>query len=193
MALLILGLVLFFGLHTLPMLPSLREPVHARLGERGYKMAFGILSALGLLLIIVGFAQLRGSGQDVQLWSPPGWTRHVAFALMLPALILMVAAYAPSRIRELAGYHPLLLGIMVWALAHLIANGDLAGLLLFGGFLVWAIADRISTGERGDLGPLGRKPGTLTGDIIAVVIGCALYAIILKWGHQFIAGVPLTG
>jgi uncharacterized membrane protein len=82
---------------------------------------------------------------------------------------------------------------MVWALAHLITNGDLAGLLLFGGFLVWAIADRISTGERGDVGPLGRKPGTLTGDIIAVVIGCALYAIILKWGHQFIAGVPLTG
>jgi uncharacterized membrane protein len=192
MAFLILGLVLFLGIHVVPMSPSLKQSAIARIGERGYKLAFAVLSTIGLILIIVGFGQLRGSGQDVQLWSPPRWSRHVAFALMLPAFILIVAAYVPSRIRDLTGDHPMLAGIILWALAHLIANGDLAGLLLFGGFLVWAIADRISAGRRHAFGPLGRKPGGASGDIIAVVIGCAVYAIILIWGHPLIIGLPLV-
>jgi uncharacterized membrane protein len=192
MALLIVGLVLFLGVHMVPMSHSLKQSVLARIGERGYKLAFSILSGVGLVLIVIGFGHLRGSAQDVQLWSPPRWSRYVAFALMLPAFILIVAAYVPSRIRDVAGDHPMLAGIILWALAHLIANGDLAGLLLFGGFLVWAIVDRLSAGRRHALGPLGRKPATVTGDIVAAVIGCAVYAIILKWGHQLITGIPLV-
>ena len=193
MALLIIGLVLFLGIHLVPMSPSLKASVIARFGEGSYKLAFSILSGVGLVLIIIGFGHLRGSAQDVQLWSPPTWSRHLAFALMLPAFILIVAAYVPSDIRAWAGGHPMLLGVMLWALAHLIANGDLAGLLLFGSFLVWAIADRISAGKRAALGPLGRRSGHLSGDLIAVVIGCVLYALMLEWGHQLIAGVPLLG
>jgi uncharacterized membrane protein len=191
MALLILGLVLFLGIHVLPMNPPLKSSVLARVGERGYRFVFSILSGIGLVLIIIGFGHLRGSGQNVQLWSPPFWSRHVAFALMLPAFILIIAAYVPSRIRALAGGHPMLLGVILWALAPLIANGDLAGLLLFGSFLVWAIADRISAGKRATLGPLGRKPGNATGDAIAVVIGCVVYVLMLEGGHRLIAGVPL--
>lgn len=191
MVLLIFGLVLFLGIHILPMSPSLKESVRARIGESSYKLAFSILSGLGLVLIVIGFGQLRGSGQDVQLWSPPSWSRYVAFVLMLPAFILIVAAYVPSRIREFAGGHPMLLGVILWALAHLIANGNLAGLLLFGSFLVWASADRISAGKRAALGPLGRKAGNMTGDTIAVVIGCVVYALMLEGGHRLIAGVPL--
>jgi uncharacterized membrane protein len=193
MALLIIGLVLFLGVHVVPMSASVREAVFARTGERSYKLAFSILSGVGLVLIIIGFAQFRGSGNDVQLWSPPAWSRHVAFALMLPAFILIVAAYVPSRIRAASGGHPMLLGIILWALAHLIANGNLAGLLLFGSFLVWAVADRISAGQRAALGPLGRREGSLRGDLVAVGVGCALYALILARGHQLITGIPLIG
>jgi uncharacterized membrane protein len=192
MTLLIIGLIVFLGIHAVPMNPAWKESAIARIGRRGYQIGFAVASTIGLILIVVGFARLRGSPQDVQLWSPPPWSRHVAFALMLAAFILLVAAYVPSRIRDVAGGHPMLLSIIVWALAHLIANGNLAGLLLFGAFLVWAVADRLSAGGRAALGPLGRKPGTLRGDIIAVVVGVALYALILKWGHPLITGITLV-
>jgi uncharacterized membrane protein len=192
MPLLIVGLVIFLGIHMVPMSPSLKESVLARIGERVYKLAFAFLSALGLVFIIVGFGQTRHSGQDIEVWSTPVWLRYIAFALMLPAFIMIVAAYVPSRIRALAGGHPMLLGVILWALAHLVANGSLTGLLLFGGFLVWAIADRISAGRRSALGPLGRKPGNATGDIIAIVVGCALYVLVLKWAHPLIIGVALV-
>ena len=191
MTLLIIGLVLFLGVHVVPMSPSLKASVIARVGENGYKMAFSILSGIGLVLIVIGFGHLRGSAQDIQLWSPPTWSRHLAFALMLPAFILIVAAYVPSDIRAWAGGHPMLLGVILWAFAHLIANGDLAGLLLFGGFLIWAVADRLSAGKRGAFGPLGRRSGHLSGDLIAVVLVALLYALMLKWGHPLLIGMPL--
>ncbi|MBV8849019.1 MAG: NnrU family protein [Methylobacteriaceae bacterium] len=193
MALLIIGLVLFLGIHVVPMSPSLKASIIARIGENGYKLAFSVLSLIGLVLIVIGFGQFRGSAGDIELWSPPTWTRHIAFALMLPAFILIVAAYVPSDIRAWAGGHPMLLGVILWAFAHLVANGDLAGLLLFGAFLVWAVVDRISAGKRAALGPLGRRSGHLTGDIIAVAIGALLYALMLKWGHPLLIGVPLIG
>jgi uncharacterized membrane protein len=193
MALLVIGLVLFLGIHIVPMSPSLKASILARFGEPSYKLAFSILSGVGIVLIVIGFGHLRGSGQDVQLWAPPTWSRHLAFALMLPAFILIVAAYVPSDIRAWAGGHPMLLGVILWALAHLVANGDLAGLLLFGSFLVWGIADRISAGRRAALGPLGAKAGNVTGDIIAIAVGSVVYALMLAWGHRYITGVPLIG
>jgi uncharacterized membrane protein len=151
------------------------------------------LSGIGLLLIVIGFSQFRGSSQDIRLWSPATWSRDVAYVLMLPAFILLAAAFSPSHIRQLVGGHPLLLSVILWAITHLIGNGQLAGLLLFGGFLFWALVDLVSAHQRGAVGPLGAKPGTVTGDIIAVVIGCVVYALMLKWGHPLITGVPLTG
>ena len=193
MTLLILGLVLLLGTHSVPMSPPLKQTLVARLGALPYKILFWTLSGIGLLLIVIGFGQFRGSSQDIRLWSPATWSRDVAYVLMLPAFILLAAAFSPSHIRQLVGGHPLLLGVILWAITHLMTNGHLAGLLLFGGFLLWALLDLVSVNQRGAVGPFGAKPSTGTGDIIAVVIGCALYAIILKWGHLLITGIPLVG
>jgi uncharacterized membrane protein len=193
MALFILGLVLFLGTHSVPMSPSLKATLIARFGERPYKIAFWTLSGVGLALIAIGYARLRGSPQDIQLWAPATWSRDIAYVLMLPAFILFVATFAPSHIGKLVGGHPLLAGVILWAMTHMIANGHLAGVLLFAAFLIWAIVDLISAIQRRAFGPLGSKPGTLQGDIITVGVGCAVYAIILTWGHRLITGIPLTG
>ena len=110
--------------------------------------------------------------------------------LMVPALILLVAAYVPSRIRSATG-HPMLIAIMLWALGHLLANGELASLLLFGSFLAYAVYDWISVGQRHARGPLGEAKGGLPGDVAAVASGLMLYALLLFWGHQKLTGVPL--
>jgi uncharacterized membrane protein len=193
MTLLILGLVLLLGTHSVPMSPLLKDTLVARLGARPYKILFWTLSGVGLLLIAIGYGQFRGSSQNLQLWSPATWSRDLAYLLMLPAFTLFVAAFSPTHIRQLVGGHPLLLSVILWAITHLIGNGQLAGLLLFGGFLFWGLVDLVSAHQRGAVGPLGAKPGTLTGDIIAVVVGCAAYALMLVWGHRFITGVPLAG
>ena len=119
MALLIIGIVVFFGFHLLPTVPGLRERLVGRFGENGYKILFSLLSLAGLALLIYGFAK----APLVQVWSPPGWTRWVAIVLMLPAFIFLVAAYVPGQIKAKLK-HPFLVSIKTWALAHLIANGD---------------------------------------------------------------------
>ena len=193
MALLIIGLLLLLGTHSVPMSPSLKAALIARLGERPFKIAFWTLSGVGLVLIVIGYGHFRGSPQDVLLWSPPTWSRDLAYVVMLPALILFVAAFSPTHIRQLVGGHPLLFSVILWAVTHLIGNGHLAGLLLFGGFLVWALVDLVSAFQRNVVGPFGDRPSTLTGDVIAVVVGCAAYALMLTGAHRLITGVPLVG
>jgi uncharacterized membrane protein len=123
------------------------------------------------------------------LFDPPMWTRHITLALMLPAMIFLVAAQIPSRIRN-AVRHPMLLAIKLWALGHLLANGDVASLLLFGSFLAYAVYDRISVKKRGALGPLGAKqPGSIINDVLVVAIGVALYAALVFGGHAWLFGV----
>ena len=118
-----------------------------------------MLSLVGLTLIVLGFYKLHlHPGKNPILWDPPTWTRHMALALMLPAMIALVATYVPSHIHVMLK-HPMLVAIKIWALAHLLANGDLASLLLFGSFLAFAVYDRISVKRRGDLGPIGRAAG----------------------------------
>jgi len=193
MLLLVIGLVLFLGVHVLPTRVGLRQELIARFGTNAYKLGFTALSAIGLVLIVYGYAKAQGlAGKNPQLWVPPSSGRHVAFTLMLPAMILLVASQVPSRIRTAVG-HPMLAAIKLWALAHLVANGTLAALLLFGSFLAWAIYDRVSVKSRNARGPLGETPGTLTGDVIVVVVGVALYALMLFWGHAKLIGVPLVG
>ncbi|MDB5641032.1 MAG: NnrUfamily protein [Hyphomicrobiales bacterium] len=188
--LLIIGLILFLGVHIVPTFPMARANLRMRLGENGYKGLFGVVSLLGFVLIVIGFGAARMAPWNTVLWSPPVWTKHIAFALMLPAFILLVATYIPSRIRDRAK-HPMLAAVKIWALAHLIANGDLAGVILFASFLAYGVYDRISVKRRGALGPLGAKRGGVVNDILVVVIGVLLYAFMLIKGHAWLIGVPL--
>lgn len=188
MSMLVLGLVVFLGVHLVPTLPALRAGLTGRLGEGGYKGLFSVLSFAGLALIVWGF----GQRDFVALWTPPEWTRHLAFLLMLPVFVLLAAAYIPSRIRTLVR-HPMLLAIKLWALAHLLANGDLASVLLFGSFLAFAVYDRISVKRRGAAGPLGAAQGGIAGDLLAVAIGLVAYVLVLLAGHEYLIGVPLIG
>ena len=193
MLVLAIGLVVFFAIHFIPANVDLRNGLIGRFGETGYKAIFSILSLIGLVLIVVGFAKLQlHPGKNPQLWDPPAWTRHVAVALMLPAMIALVAAYVPSRIHTMLK-HPMLVAIKLWALAHLLANGDLGSLILFGSFLAFAVYDRISVKRRGALGPLGSRTGPWINDVIVLVLGVGLYALFLLWAHQLLIGVsPLS-
>jgi uncharacterized membrane protein len=188
--LLIIGLVIFLGAHLVPTFPETRAALRIRLGESGYKGLFSLVSLLGLLLIALGFGEARMASWNMVLWSPPVWTKHIAFALMLPAFILLVATYIPSHIRDRAK-HPMLAAVKIWALAHLIANGDLAGVLLFGSFLAYGVYDRISVKRRGALGPLGARHGGVFNDALVVLIGLVLFALMLTKGHAWLIGVPL--
>lgn len=197
MLILLVGLIVFLGIHLVPMSREIRTGVVARFGEGAYKAIFSILSAIGLALIVYGYAKLQGApGKNPDLWTPPTFTRHLALALMLPAMILLVAAYVPSTIRAIVG-HPMLAAIKIWAFAHLLANGDLGSVLLFGSFLVYAVADRISVKRRSDgsgQGPLGARRGSVLGDVVAVSVGLALYVALLGGLHGSLFGVdPVPG
>ncbi|MGI9422009.1 MAG: NnrU family protein [Hyphomicrobiaceae bacterium] len=191
MVLFISGLVIFMGVHAIPMHTDVRTRLVLRLGEKGYAFAFSLASLIGFVLIVSGYGELQtaGSGNPV-IWVPPTWTRHVTFLLMIPATILLAAAYIPSRIRD-AVRHPMLAAIKIWALAHLMTNGDLASLMLFGSFLAFAVVDRISVKRRAARGPLGERTGTLAGDLSAVGVGLVVYALLLFFGHGWLIGVPL--
>src|SRR5262249_18089215 len=138
--------------------------------------AFAVVSLIGFVLIVVGYHKLQlMPGKNPQLWNPPHFMRHIAFLLMLPVFPLLVAAYVPSRIRDVVR-HPMLTAIKFWALAHLLVNGDLASLLLFGGFLAFAVYDRISVKKRGGArGPLGEAHGGALNDVLVIAVGLALY------------------
>jgi uncharacterized membrane protein len=191
MGYLVLGLALFFATHALPMAPALRERARQLISANVYQLVFSLLSAAALILIVIGYGQMRAHARlDPQIWTPPVGLRHVTMLLMLPAMVLLVAAYVPSRIRS-AAQHPMLAGVALWAFAHLLANGNLASVILFGGFLGWAVIDRISVGRRHALGPLGARAGTLSGDIAATVGGLTIYLFMIFFGHRWLIGVPL--
>ncbi len=141
----------------------------------------------------MGYGKLQVMpGKNPVLWHPPAWTKHAAFLLMLPAFILLVAAYVPSRLRTWVR-HPMLAAVSIWAIAHLLANGDLASLVLFGSFLVFSVYGRISASRRGAMGPLGdRQPGSVMNDVAVVGVGIVLYAAMLAWGHRHLIGIALV-
>lgn len=187
---LILGLLLFFAIHLVPTSPSLRDGLVERFGASAYKIGFSVLSLVGFVLIVLGYHKLQlMPGKNPVLWDPPSWTRHIAFLLMLPAMILLVAAFVPSRIRT-AVKHPMLSAIKAWALAHLLVNGDLGSLVLFGAFLAFAVYDRISVKRRTVTVPAA-PPGILN-DLLVVAGGLALYVFMLVWGHGALIGVPIV-
>lgn len=191
MALLIGGLALFMVAHLVPTLPAVRARLVGKLGFGVYRLLFSLLSIAGLVLIVVGYGRMQGLGRgNPELWTSPVWVRHLVMLLMIPAIILLVAAYVPSRIRT-AVRHPMLTALMIWAFAHLLANGDLASVLLFGSFLGYSIYDRVSVASRPSPGPLGDAKGGAVQDVVVVVVGLGLYALILFWGHAKLTGVAL--
>ena len=186
MTLLILGLIVFLGVHSVSIAAlGWRDAMHARLGEGPWKGLYSLASLAGFALIIVGYGAARQN--PVVLYLPPTWLRHVALLLMLPVFPLLLAAYLPGRIKS-AAKHPMLLAVKLWATAHLLANGSAADVLLFGGFLVWAVADRISMKQRVQRPLPGPKAGPLN-DTIAVAAGLAIYAAFVFGGHAWLIGV----
>jgi uncharacterized membrane protein len=191
LAVMILGLVLFFGVHTLTTKREQRARLIAQWGEGAYKIAYALVALAGLVLIVWGFAHYRAAGQ-IDLWYPPKWLKHVTVALMLPAVILVVAAYIRGRIYT-AIKHPMLSGIKLWAAAHLLANGDLGGIILFGSFLGWAVFDRISLKRRTDAGAPPIPVGGPTNDLIAIAVGIVAYLALAFAFHPVVIGVPVVG
>ena len=183
----VLGLVIFFGVHSIRIVaPAWRDAMVARLGPLGWKAAYSVASLAGFVLLVGGYGAARLD--PVVVYQPPFWLRHVAMLLMLPVFPLLLSAYLPGRIKA-AVKHPMLAATKAWALAHLLANGMLADLLLFGGFLLWAIVDRISAGRRPQ--PAATVAGSVRNDIVAVVAGLVLYAVFVAWAHRSLIGVPL--
>lgn len=186
---LILGIVIFLGVHLVPTSPDLKSGLVERFGATAYKVIFGLLSFVGLVLIVMGYHKLQlMPDKNVILWEPPTFTRHIAVALMLPAMIFLMAYLVPSRIRT-AVKHPMLIAIKTWALAHLIANGDLASLILFGSLLAYAVYDRITLKRRVTTAPVNIMPPSPINDAVVIVGGIALFSVILLWAHEHLIGV----
>ena len=180
---LIAGLVLFLGVHVFSSMRSTRARLVAKLGEGAYKGFYALLSVAGFGLIVAG----QGKAPSVQLWDPPSWGSYVAIWFMPFAFILLAAAFVPGNLKRLTA-HPMLWAITLWALVHLLANGDLAGLLLFGGFGVYSLYAMWSQNRRGVRPSQTRR--ALAGDIGAVVAGLIAYALLLKF-HANLFGVAV--
>jgi uncharacterized membrane protein len=197
LAILILGLVLFLGAHVFVSLRAERARFIERFGDSAYKWVISLVSAVGIIVIGWGFAQYRATGW-VDIWYPPSWTRHVTVALVWPAIICIMAAFLQGRIKK-ALKHPMIVGVKLWAVGHLISNGDLGSIILFGSILGWAVYDRISFKYRTDSGasPLaGVLPAGMsdaTKDILAVVLGTLIYLALGFWFHPAVVGMKVFG
>jgi len=188
LAILILGLAMFIGTHVITTRRETRARLIGRFGEGPYKIAYSVASIVGVLLIAWGFGLYRAAGY-IPVWNPPAWTRHIAALLVLVAVICVVAAYSPGRIKT-ALKHPMLVGVKLWAFAHLISNGDLGSIILFGAILGWAVFDRISLKRRTDIGGPPIPVGGIGRDVAAVVIGTLVYLALGFWFHPYVVGVP---
>lgn len=183
------GLALFFGTHIYSALrPRGPDARPFGLAPGPYKGLYSLLTLAGFVAMVWGFSYLK---PWIPIWSPPTWTRHIALTLMPFAMILIVAAYAPTGYIKKAVKHPMLAAVKIWALAHLLANGDLASILLFGSFLAYGVLDRIMVKRRGDTGPTAEP--RIIGDMIAVAVGGAAYGVIAFYLHETLFGVAVTG
>jgi uncharacterized membrane protein len=190
LAVLIVGLVVFLGSHLFVTRRDNRAAVIARIGLSAYRALFAVVAIVGLALIVWGFGQYRADDW-IQVWSPPAFMRHITIGLMLIAVILIVSIVVPSHIKAIAK-HPLLGGTKVLAFAHLLSNGDLGSMLLFGSFLAWAVYARIAAKRRGDIGATV-APAGWTNDIIVVLLGIVIYLALGYAFHPVLIGVPVFG
>jgi uncharacterized membrane protein len=187
----VVGLVLFLGAHVFTTQRKARARAIAGMGEGTYKIIYTVVALAGLALICWGFSQYRADGW-IQLWTPPKALKHLNIALMLPAVILVVAAYLRGHIYARLK-HPMLAGVKLWAFGHLLANGDLGGIVLFGSILAWAVYDRISLKRRADVGGPAIPVGGIGNDVIAVVVGIIAYLALAFAFHPVVLGIPVIG
>jgi uncharacterized membrane protein len=185
---LILGLLMFLGVHSVRVVGDGWRTVQiARLGESLWKGAYSLAAAVGLALIIWGYHLAQA--QPLVIWTPPSWLRYLGALLTAPAFVLLAAAYVPgNRIKAAVG-HPMVAGVKLWAVAHLLANGTLAALLLFGAFLVWAVADFASARRRDRRAGKEYPAGTASGDAVVVVVGLVGWALFAFLLHGWLIGV----
>jgi uncharacterized membrane protein len=188
LGIMIIGLAVFFGVHTLTTMRPQRAALVARVGEVPYKVAYSVVSLVAIVLIGYGFARYRAAGM-IDVWDPPRWLRHVNNLLLWPAFVCIAAAYIPGDIKRVLK-HPLLVGIKLWAFGHLLTNGDLGSMILFGSFLAWAVYDRITLKYRSDAGAPDFGLGGRDCDTLAVVVGTLIYLALGFWFHPYVVGVP---
>ena len=192
MSILILGLVLFLGVHSVRIVAEgWRTQTRARMGEGAWKGVYSVLSLAGLVLVVWGYGLARQ--QPVVLWNPPVAMRHAASLLTLVAFILLAAAYVPRNALKAKLHHPMVLGVKTWALAHLISNGNLADVALFGSFLLWAVLAFRAARQRDRAQGTSYASGTLAGTGIAVVLGLVAWAVFAFWAHAMLIGISPMG
>lgn len=186
---LILGLVIFLGVHSVSIAAEpWRDRMANRLGEWTWKGLYSVIAIIGFVLIIHGYGLARLD--PTWLYMPPLWMRHVSFLLLLPVFPLLLAAYFPGRIQATLK-HPMLVAVKLWALAHLLTNGTAADVLLFGSILAWAVADRISLKRRTPR-PIPALPRSRWNDAVAVAGGLVIYVAFVLWLHRILIGMPLV-
>jgi uncharacterized membrane protein len=186
---LVTGLVLFLGAHSISIVSSdWRDRVVARIGKNAWQGVYSLIALSGIVLIAIGYGNARAD--PIIVYQPPPVLRYLSFALMIPAFPLLFATYLPGRIKTMAR-HPTLVAVKLWATAHLLANGSLADIVLFGSFLAWAVLDRISM-KRRTARPIPGAPPSPFNDWVAVAGGLIVYAVLLYGGHGWITGMPLV-
>jgi uncharacterized membrane protein len=192
MTVLVVGLLLFLGAHSVRIFAEgWRTRQIAGVGELKWKVLVAIVSAIGFVLIVWGYGLARTD--PIYLWNPPVWTRHIAALLTIPAFILLGAAYVPgTRIKAAVG-HPMVAGVKIWAFSHLIANGTLADVTLFGAFLAWAVADFAAARRRDRAARRTYPAGPVSRDLGAVVLGLAAWAAFAFYLHAWLIGVRPFG
>ena len=188
LAILILGLVVFLATHVFVTFRDTRARLMARLGN-AYRVLFALVALIGLALIVYGYGDYRAHGL-IQLWTPPAFMRHITIGLMLLAVIFL-AALIPSHIKAWIK-HPMMTSIKTWAFAHLLSNGDLGSILLFGSFLLWGGYARMAAKRRGDRG-FASPPAGWTNDVIVVVVGVVGFLLLGYYFHPYVIGVPVFG
>lgn len=186
---LILGLTIFLGMHSIYMFaPGVRRAGIDKLGLWGWKGVFAVISIAGFVLLVMGYGAARTD--PTWLWHSPAWMSHIVALLMIPAMILLVATYVPgTRIKARVG-HPMLLATKIWALAHLLANGGLHDVILFGAFLAWAVTGYVVKRKRDRASGTAFPTAGVNRDIAAVVLGLVLYAAFTFKLHVWLIGVP---
>lgn len=188
MILLLAGLSLFIGVHSISLVnETWRNHGAQRFGEQLWKAVYSVIALAGLVMIIYGYGESRAVYGE--LYASPEWLHTVAVLLMIPVFPLILAAYLPGRIRTAVG-HPMLTGTIIWGAAHLLANGGIADIILFGSLLLWSIADRLSLARRPGR-PVPAAPPSPVNDIIAVVLGLALYLLMTFRLHELLFGVEI--
>jgi uncharacterized membrane protein len=192
MAYLILGLVVFLGVHSVRIVAEdWRTQTRARVGENTFKGVYSVLSLLGFALIVWGFGVARET--PVQVWSPPIGMRHAASLLTLIAFVFLAAAYVPRNAIKARVHHPMVLAVKSWALAHVLANGGLAHLVLFGAFLLWAVLDFIASRRRDRALGTTYPAGTPSGTGITIVVGVVAWVAFAFWLHGLLIGIRPFG